>query len=316
MLAGLADNSVDAIVTDAPYAINIKRTAWDKSGVAFDPSVWAQCLRVLRPGGHMLAFGHARTYHRLAVAVEDAGFEVRDQIAWVYGQGYPKSTDVSKAIDKAAGKTRALVPRVDVNGVAGTDARKNGWVNSLTKTVRSDTRGITPEAQQWEGWGTNLKPSHEPILMARKPLDGTLVHNVLTHGTGGINVDACRADLGRFPANLVHDASPEVMACFPDVRANIGGTAWGTASAARVFYCAKPNARDKGEDNDHDTVKPTDLMRYLCRLVTPPGGTVLDPFMGSGSTGKAAMAEGFKFVGIDLMAEYVEIARRRIAGAL
>jgi len=359
--------------------------------------IWAECLRVLKPGGHLLAFGGSRTYHRLTVGVEDAGFEIRDQIMWVYGSGFPKSMDVSKAIDKAAAAEREVVGLMP--------DRWTGKGNVLNFS--------TDAAQQWQGWGTALKPSHEPIVVARKPLIGTVVANVMAHGTGGINIDGCRVAVttddnihaknpntkggfghagasvygdssgapaydpssGRWPANLIHDGSDEVLALFP---ANAGATAQvkGTessaassgnvtgkrarvpgefhadkGSAARFFYCAKTSKRDRNEGlddlpdailarscqaqaeavrgntveeaggafnkarvtkNNHPTVKPTELMAYLCRLVTPPGGVVLDPFMGSGSTGKAAMREGFNFIGCEISPEYVEIARARI----
>jgi hypothetical protein len=276
---------------------------WDYDVPAVE--VWAECLRVLKPGGHLLAFAGTRTQHRMAVRIEDAGFEIRDMIAWVYGSGFPKSLDVSKAIDKAGG---TLDGAYDITAPA------------------------TEAAQQWQGWGTALKPAMEMITMARKPLVGTVAENVLAHGTGAINVDGCRVGCearpvmvrtetvvsatsmngqstgatssgelttsGRWPANLIHDGSEEPCALLGD--------------AARFFYCAKASKRDREDNNNHPTVKPTDLMRYLCRLVTPPGGVVLDPFMGSGSTGKAAMLEGFQFIGIDISDEYLEIARARI----
>jgi len=376
VLRTLPDNSVDAIVTDPPYGLTANKKggtgtasvnldnpygrarigtgngAGGFMGMKWDsdvPSqeVWAECLRVLKPGGHLLAFAGTRTQHRMAVRIEDAGFEIRDMIAWVYGSGFPKSHN-----------------------------------------LRGD----------WQGWGTALKPALEPITVARKPLAGTVAENVLEHGTGALNIDGCRVEptgesrervgeasqerryteaggtdfaakpgvrggdpAGRWPANLIHDGSDEVVSCFP---ANAGASApvkgteasWAsvgrvtgerervagafhadTGSAARFFYCAKASRSDRNEGlqdpgpqfkhgttlrqientvktgNTHPTVKPTDLMRYLCRLVTPPGGVVLDPFMGSGSTGKAAMLEGFRFIGIEREAEYLEIARARIA---
>lgn len=342
VLRTLPDNSVDAVVTDPPYGLSFMGKKWDYDVPATE--VWAECLRVLKPGGHLLAFAGTRTQHRMAVRIEDAGFEIRDMIAWVYGSGFPKSLDVSKAIDKAGG---TLDGAYDITAPA------------------------TEAAQQWQGWGTALKPAMEMITMARKPLVGTVAENVLAHGTGAINVDGCRVGCearpvmvrtetvvsatsmngqstgatssgelttsGRWPANLIHDGSEEPCALLGD--------------AARFFYCAKASKRDRDEGlegfeakqassaygdglntatkirtqeqaingvsrelrrNNHPTVKPTDLMRYLCRLVTPPGGVVLDPFMGSGSTGKAAMLEGFQFIGIEREAEYLEIARARI----
>lgn len=291
MREGLADNSVDAVITDPPYglttnkkggsgvaSVNLKSPAgrarvgtgngaggfmghkWDSDV----PSVetWAECLRVLKPGGYLLAFASTRTQHRMASRIEDAGFEIRDMIAWVYGQGFPKS--------------------------------RNG-----------------------EWGGTALKPAMEPITVARKPLVGTAEQNWRRYGTGALNIDECRVGVemhggaqaeptyvGRWPANLIHDGGDEVLAAFP-----------AAGSAARFFYCAKASKADREEGNAHPTVKPTDLMRYLCRLVTPRGGIVLDPFTGSGSTGKAAVLEGFDFIGIEREVQYVEIARRRIPGA-
>ena len=332
-LKELPDCSVDACVTDPPYGLSFMGKAWDYDVPA--AAVWREVLRVLKPGGHLLAFAGTRTQHRMAVQIEDAGFEIRDMIAWVYGSGFPKSLDVSKAIDKAAGAEREVVGQrkklqsygADVNDVYGGGPDKGG--------VQLITAPATPAAQQWAGWGTALKPALEPITVARKPLKGTVAANVLEHGTGAVNVDGCRVagkwttwrkkdgtvseqnqdshniygagmgdvrnpehPAGRWPANLIHDGSDEPCALLAD--------------AARFFYCAKASKADRGEGNKHPTVKPTELMRYLCRLVTPPGGVVLDPFMGSGSTGKAAALEGFRFIGIEREAEYLEIARGRI----
>lgn len=358
------------------------------------PSVelWAECLRVLKPGGHLLAFAGTRTQHRMAVRIEDAGFEIRDMIAWVYGSGFPKSLDVSKAIDKAAGAKR------EVQGVAGrSGSLRNAMAGNFTGGDYFCTTPATDAAKQWDGWGTALKPALEPITLARKPLDErTIAANVLTWGTGGVNVDGCRVGTestitirsgnsgahgrygkddrvflrenppGRFPANLIHDGSDDVVRLFPvttsgsgDKRAkkpstfnsSVNGRTLGlptgiggdTGSAARFFYCAKASrsereaglegvepqlagcmnmrndnhAQQNGltyapKSNHHPTVKPIALMRYLCRLVTPPGGIVLDPFTGSGTTGCAATLEGFGFIGIERESEYAEIARRRI----
>jgi site-specific DNA-methyltransferase (adenine-specific) len=360
IMATLDANSIDAIVTDPPYGLAFMGKRWDYDVPSV--AIWAECLRVLKPGGHLLAFAGTRTQHRMAVRIEDAGFEIRDMIAWVYGSGFPKSLDVSKAIDKAAGTEREVV------GIAGRSGSARACMaGDFAGGEYHATAPATPEAQQWAGWGTALKPALEPITMARKPLTGTVAANVLEHGTGAINVDGCRVahgddvDMtavqrqqaegtgiavgkgfvgsilgkevpmykpgGRWPANLIHDGSEEVVRL--------------TGSAARFFYCAKASKRDRNEgletfdvkrvndgrasglssgmpekamaaqQNHHPTVKPTDLMRYLCRLVTPPGGVVLDPFMGSGSTGKAAMLEGFGFIGIEREADYVEIARAR-----
>jgi site-specific DNA-methyltransferase (adenine-specific) len=345
----LGDCSVDAVVTDPPYGLAFMGKRWDYDVPSVD--IWAECLRILKPGGHLLAFAGTRTQHRMAVRIEDAGFEIRDMIAWVYGSGFPKSLDVSKAIDKAAGHWR---------GKAGEVVSDNGAMSGGNYERTPKGNAITAAAAAWQGWGTALKPALEPITVARKPLVGTVAENVLAHGTGALNVNGCRiegrertdyglanatrsagntygtpsvsadfdATQGRWPANLIHDGSEEVVGLLND--------------AARFFYCAKASAKDRDEGvagvagvaggmsgrrdgsmgsitmrkNTHPTVKPTDLMRYLCRLVTPPGGTVLDPFAGSGSTGKAAALEGFRFIGIEREAEYVEIARARIAAAV
>jgi site-specific DNA-methyltransferase (adenine-specific) len=346
-MAGMDANSVDAIVTDPPYGLSFMGKGWDKGvpGVEF----WVEALRVAKPGAHLLAFGGTRMVHRLAVAIEDAGWEIRDRIHWVYGSGFPKSHNVSKAIDKAAGAEREVV---------GFQPRGRSVNTSFMSGGNNITAPATPAAQQWDGWGTALKPSVEPVILARKPFKGTVAANVLEWGTGAINVDGCRVgdetvtintwdngakpfgdgagnpytgrqQQGRFPANLIHDGSDEATA--------------GMGDASRYFYCAKASRKDRNEGlegfdermptapngatnavsenrgsrsgpraNHHPTVKPTDLMAYLCRLITPPGGTVLDPFNGSGSTGKAAVREGFNYIGCELDPEYVEIARARI----
>jgi DNA modification methylase len=334
---------------------------------------WArEVFRVLKPGAHLLAFGGTRTYHRMVCAIEDAGFEVRDSIHWMYGTGFPKSLNISKAVDAAAGAKREVVgtrrgkggenlnklSRPD--GADSEQAKGCGAYGQGAKQIDIDipvTAPATEEAKQWEGWGTALKPAHELIVLARKPLIGTVTKNVLTHGTGGLNIDACRTgdDLqGRWPANAVHDGSDDVVQSFPTApgqQADISSTApsektrgiygpmkrerepsqsrtyadkGGTnfamkpgarrldeGSAARFFYCAKPTRRERGASNTHPTVKPVALMRWLCRLVAPPGGTVLDPFMGSGSTGLACQAEGFYFIGIELEVESMAIALAR-----
>ena len=336
-LKTLPDNSVDAVVTDPPYGLAFMGKRWDYSVPSVE--IWQQCLRVLKPGGHLLSFAGTRTQHRMAVNIEDAGFEIRDMIAWVYGSGFPKSLDVSKAIDKAAGAqgSRGPMKRGGERLARMEDGKRDGKGRWGDETGRDPFTYLptTPEAKRWQGWGTALKPALEPITVARKPLCGTVAANVLQYGTGGINVDGCRVGtgeivpgggqsnrvasgggiygngiaptgaqphtLGRWPANLIHDGSEEPSSLLGD--------------AARFFYCAKANKKDRGEGNNHPTVKPTDLMRYLCRLVTPPNGTVLDPFMGSGSTGKACMLEGFDFIGVEMEREYYEQARRRITEA-
>lgn len=390
--------------------------AWDGAKIAFSVEMWREALRVLKPGGHLLAFSGTRTQHRMVCAIEDAGFEVRDQIGWLYGSGFPKSQSVSKAIDKAAGAKREVIGTAADFALDGA-ARKTDGSHAVPHSEQgghgfSDrwsapvTAPASAPARQWEGWGTALKPAWEPVCVARKPLAKgcTVAANVMAFGTGAINIDGCRVDhvtvdggslatnphlrahinggngghiiatetarrvvvpnvSGRWPANIIHDGSDEVMAAFPDAKGQQGralddGGVSGNAvygalrnvtaspeprietetSAARFFYCAKASSADRhsgleqpgpqfangstlrdaekvGPDrkgNHHPTVKPTDLMAYLCRLVTPPGGVVLDPFMGSGSTGKAAMREGFRFVGIDMTAEYLPIAQARI----
>lgn len=413
-LKELPDNSIDSIVTDPPYELGFMGKSWDASGVAYDVTVWQECLRVLKPGGHLLSFGGSRTYHRMACAIEDAGFQIRDQIMWVYGSGFPKSLNVSKSIEgllitgsanKTAFKKLAgeQVERGDW-GIAKQQfthgQRDTNYDETASATRLGKLEPTTDEAKEWDGWGTALKPAHEPIVLARKPLDGTVANNVLKHGVGGINIDGCRVGnetrtyggmsanqpdvgtfrddnwtpkeievtvAGRFPANFIHDGSDEVLQLFPDTKGGTWNTTKGarhfnndgeptgyetsksdssTGSAARFFYCAKASKKDRNEgldhmparrasamgydiglgeagegmfkdrnpqkQNFHPTVKPTDLMRYLCRLITPPNGTVLDPFTGSGSTGKAATLEGFNFIGIEQSPEYIEIAKARI----
>lgn len=528
VLRGLADCSAHSVVCDPPYELGFMGKGWDRSGIAYDASVWSECLRILKPGGHLLAFGGSRTYHRLACAVEDAGFEIRDQIQYIYGSGFPKSLNVSKNLreeeslcicDEHNSDLRGLQNRIpDMESVAeasqdadlflsvqrqvtragvghsrpqgesgvdyrgrsvayaqddgaeqpGVEGRCNvlsqtrqlqadqvramparvsgdgpqGWLRdgasgdhgpmdraSANQNGSSTSRRSQPAEQSpheplamagqsepqvsgaWplcgrcgkpmvpDGLGSALKPAHEPIVLARKPFNSTLIQNVLQHGTGGLNIDGSRVEAdevvgwhgnpsrgfsggldsrepggrpvsGRWPANVIHDGSDEAMAGFPDVNSgglnggqsgacyaqgspfgdgwNVGLTHGDSGSAARFFYCAKANQEDRNEGledlprqsagavtdrkdgsaglnspragagrnngsrNPHPTVKPKDLMRYLCRLVTPPSGTVLDPFCGSGSTGKAAMLEGLKFIGIELSAEYCELAKRRI----
>lgn len=494
----LPDCSVDAVVCDPPYELGFMGKSWDASGIAYQVSTWAEAFRVLKPGGYLLAFGGSRTYHRMACAVEDAGFEIRDQIMWLYGSGFPKSHDVSKAIDKldavderrrrdlqftawmrgtgitaaqineATGtcmgshyltdKEQPAVATLDMfdkmkhllppappeiwaamnqrtieskqfaeREVIGTEIRPDGrqFAEGCSGFARGEvdiTTPATPDAIKWDGWGTALKPAHEPIVVARKPFRGTVAANVLEHGTGALNIGACRVEptgkrlggggesratfagkegwgrpwmdnaeqaeahaakvranvdvatsAGRWPANIILD--PEAGRLLDEqsgVRTSGGadghrradtGDTWdktscglrndhtttgglpaSTGGASRFFYCAKASRKERnaglegmpeqskafdaiGFDetkrgrqprttttaNHHPTVKPLSLMRYLCRLVTPPGGTILDPFTGSGSTCCAAVLEGFNYIGIDQDAEYCEIARRRVA---
>jgi|TARA_R110002012_G_scaffold82999_1_gene209263 DNA modification methylase len=340
---------------------------WDGGDIAFRQETWELAMKLLKPGGHLLAFSASRNYHRMAVAIEDAGFEIRDQIMWIYGSGFPKSLNIGKAVDKKQGNDRVAVGERTRNVKPFDD--DNGWNSNNTNGNHIYTKGNS----EWEGWGTALKPAHEPIVLARKPIsEKTIIDNVLKHGTGGINIDECRVELrkgektekkptklisstvnfnasemrgsvdskwklGRFPANVMHDGSDVITKEFPqtgkfgsvkpidkqktnDVFGKYNEVKEFQAyddegSAARFFYCPKTSKSERGEDNSHPTVKPIALMRYLCRLVTPKGGTVLDPFMGSGSTGMAAKDEGFEFIGIEREKEYFEIAEKRIKAA-
>lgn len=353
--------TVDAVVTDPPYGLAFMGKRWD-----YDvPSVetWQEVLARMKPGAHLLAFAGTRTQHRMAQRIEDAGFEIRDVLAWVFGSGFPKSLDVSKAIDASAGAERETVGTITKTQSYGRDGNTTYGAGPDYAGAMKITAPATAEAARWEGWGTALKPALEPITLARKPLAGTVAANVTTYGTGGINVDACRVDgpawywgnyvsggqfgsgkpvtnpashpLGRWPANVIHDGSEEAAAA-------LGG------EASRFFYSAKASRDERehglreleivsgaeltgraegsaglqspragaghgaGLRNTHPTVKPIDLMRYLCRLVTPPGGVVLDPFAGSGSTLLAARAEGFRAIGIELDPDYCEIATHRL----
>jgi|688.fasta_scaffold154122_2 site-specific DNA-methyltransferase (adenine-specific) len=371
----LEDCSVDAIITDPPYELGFMNKKWDSSGIAYNINIWAHCLRVLKPGGHLLAFGGTRTYHRMACAIEDAGFEVRDSINWIYGSGFPKSLDVSKAIDKAAGAEREIIGERKLGGNAAQSTQeKGGTYASNTNSVGVEpisvpiTTPSTDAAKQWEGWGTALKPAHEPIVLARKPFEDTVANNVMQHGTGALNIDGCRVEttdsfgggtkgtsgfaagyehdgwvagssLGRWPANVIHDGSDEVVGLFPSSKAGkprpdrgTGGI-WSESmgipcgpqygddgSAARFFYCAKAGKSERNaglpkDTNIHPTVKPLELMKYLCRLITPPNGIILDPFAGSGSTLVAATLEGFNSIGIEMTADYLPIIEARIKWA-
>lgn len=350
-LKHLADNSIDSIVCDPPYELGFMGKRWDSTGIAYDITVWAECLRVLKPGGHLIAFGGTRTYHRMTVAIEDAGFEIRDCIMWLYGSGFPKSLDVSKALDKQVGAEREVITekRSDMFGEYEVDVSYSGASNigkDSTNSYITEVRGTsttvqitapaTDLAKQWHGWGTALKPAVEPAVLARKPLIGTVADNVTAWGVGGLNIDGCRvgseilpeqkagqAQLGTF---IRHDmTTPERTGRWPanvilDEDAGEALDEQSLSESSRFFYTAKASKAEReaglnasdARANHHPTVKPIALMRYLVRLVTPKDGTVLDPFMGSGSTGCAAMCEGINFVGIELSEEYLEIARRRI----
>ena len=463
VLKTLEANSVDSIVTDPPYGLSFMGKKWDYDVPSKE--LWVEAMRVLKPGGHLLSFAGSRTYHRMAVNIEDAGFEIRDQIMWVYGSGFPKSHNIGKAVDKLGGEEGigirneiaelitqsgksdkeladvcgvssalvrfwrlgerniqtseairlrdiigSFVPEEREREVVGERRQRANSDNSQIKmnSSVSDIEIITKGTSPYEGWGTALKPAHEPIVVARKPLsESTIAENVLKWGTGGINIDGCRVETdevitnhsrgsessvskgkygdssqqethqttgqqqGRFPANFIHDGSDEVVGLFPDssttgkrkkehkktagVSTNFSmgnplAEYTDSGSASRFFYCAKASKKDRNEGlegfevkqtvgggggigdykddvnsmsgkygsekapsaNNHPTVKPTSLMQYLVRLVTPTGGTVLDPFTGSGSTGKACVLEGFDFIGIELDPEYCKIAEARI----
>jgi site-specific DNA-methyltransferase (adenine-specific) len=429
VMSELPESSVDTILTDPPYgltankkggtgqaSLNVKSPAgrsrvttggfmgceWDHGvpGAEF----WNAALRVAKPGAMLLAFGGTRTHHRLVCAIEDAGWEIRDCIMWVYGSGFPKSMNISKAIDKAAGAERKVIgQRTYADGTQGSWRKSSSskyaqddWTQDGTDRPKVDTAPATDAAKEWDGWGTALKPAYEPICVAMKPLDGTFANNAALHGMAGLNIDGCRvpsdgevvsqqgsgglfshirdskpyprgrdgeetadkryteegssnfaatpgprggAENGRWPANLIHDGSDEVVDLFPVTTsgtltasqqsnggfkgakncygdAESGGIGYypaSSGSAARFFYCAKASKSERGEGNNHPTVKPLSLMEYLCRLTsTPNGGIVLDPFMGSASTGVAAIREGRKFIGIEQDAKYFDIARERI----
>ena len=381
-LKEMEDNSIDSIVSDPPYGINFMGKKWDYDVPSVE--VWQECLRVLKPGGHALIACGTRTQHRMAVNLEDAGFEIRDIVAWVYGSGFPKSHNIGKAVDKLQGNERGIVEykyqnRIP-NGRSGLGLSGND--NLQIRKQDGDTKGSSP----YEGWGTALKPAMELWTLCRKPLEEkTIAQNVLKYGTGGINIDGCRVEYsetnkpipqlaqdkrnvnskktmfdgqsmqksktkaviggnlsGRFPANLIHDGSEEVVSKFPDTKSGkmganntrhtdgsphgiygkfdvnhpLGETYGDSGSASRFFYCAKASKSERtckgAVECNHPTIKPIKLMSYLCRLITPKGGTILDPFMGSGSTGIGAKLEGFNFIGIEREEEYCNIAEARI----
>lgn len=418
MLENIKPDSIDSIVTDPPYELNFMGKGWDSAGVSFQKETWKKCFDVLKPGGYLLAFGGSRTFHRIACAIEDAGFEIRDTICWLYGSGFPKGINIANGIEgKLTIGSANKKDQKQLDGEKGIiqlgynkNNAEDGWrpnnYNGQETTVKVNY--TTDEAKRWEGWNTALKPSYEPIIVARKPFDGTLIDNVLKYGVGGINIDECRVETneqlqgttsklakyggssylesktknngeyeqnpnGRYPANtiLTYDETDyeEVCGGFP-ITKSVGGSmtmpdlrdvgkkskesigidklSFGQVSnaerketsytapsdegsAARYFYCAKASKRDRDEGleafaksrkNTHPTVKPTDLMQYLVRLVTPKGGTILDPFNGSGSTGKAVMyenlehAKGYKYIGIELTKEYLPISKARIDYAI
>jgi len=358
----LADNSIDACVTDPPYGIAFMGKKWDSADRAFAVEFWLEVFRALKPGAHLVAFGGTRSYHRLACAIEDAGFEIRDELAWVYGTGFPKSHDVSRAIDRELGRARDKI-KIDARLARGRGCQAvMGKLSPFVKAARErgfheavSDEAVSDEAVSWQGFGTALKPAWEPICLARKPLsEKTVAANVLRWGTGAINVDACRVGVrgrpkvadpkrtslaygvidapggkllpdGRWPANLCHDGSAEVFDAFPiskssrsEVRSKPGivyGNGAGlpshagiygfddSGSAARFFYSAKASRADRC-GSKHPTVKPVALMRWLCRLITPPAGAILDPFAGTGSSAEAAFRENFSAILIEREPEY------------
>ncbi len=373
MLSHIEENSIDCVITDPPYELGFMGKSWDSTGIAFNPETWEKCFKALKPGGYLLAFGGSRTFHRIACAIEDAGFELRDTIMYLYGTGFPKSMNIAKGIEakEKYGKSNTVTKRVieqESEGQSYTIKQtNNGAMGEIIETTRKNYEPSTELANQWQGWGTCLKPAFEPIIMARKPIKTTVAENVMIYGVGGINIDECRVEtedkwegtelhnakdgvtwggalnssssheLCRFPANVIHDGSEETTDNMQD--------------ASRYFYTAKASKKDRDEGLDindpqkvndgrktlidntyqrvetlrkniHPTVKPCELMQYLIRLVAPKGATILDPFMGSGSTGKAAMFENrernadYKFIGIDLEKQYCEIAEMRIDYAL
>jgi site-specific DNA-methyltransferase (adenine-specific) len=362
----LEDNSIDSIVTDPPYELGFMGKGWDKTGIAYNVELWRECLRVLKPGGHLLAFGGSRTYHRMACAIEDAGFEIRDQIQWIYGSGFPKSLDISKAIDKATGAEREVVGIAKSGKTAG---MQNLGPSGIKGGEYNITQPASEAARQWQGWGTALKPANEPICVARKPLsEKNVALNVLKWGTGGINIDGSRIGtreknqsmgakktknvygeidlpkienkypkiLGRFPANVIFDKETAKML---DEQSGIlksgnncvrrkeghclehGGlgksgdvqTTYGdSGGVSRFFYCAKASKSERGEFNNHPTVKPLKLIEYLIKLVTPPNGICLDPFEGSGTHALACINLGFNYIGFELNKDYFNIAINRI----
>ena len=397
-LKTLKDNTFDSCVTDPPYhlASIVKRfgpgqkpinnhdtkigrdgpfhkiargfmgQTWDGGDIAFNTKLWKQVYRVLKPGAHVLSFAAPRNYHRMAVAIEDSGFEIRDQIMWLYGSGFPKSHNIGKFVDKIKGNKRVKTGQVKTHkqkGIAVAEKRGEILAGSHGRDVKEE---LTIGNSEWEGWGTALKPAHEPIVVARKPIEGSNVKNVLKYGTGAINIDECRVDgdkpkkwtkprggiwktdknakadlvdneKGRFPANVIHDGSEEVLDEFEkygDTKSTGGGgdkTFWydkkvGTTttkeypklvgygdvgSPAKFFYSPKASKKEKG-DTEHPTVKPVELMKYLVRLVTRKEGIVLDPFAGTGTTGEAALLQNRKYYMIEKNKKYFKDIEKRV----
>ncbi len=428
-------DSIDSIVTDPPYGLKFMGKKWDYDVPSVE--IWKENLRILKPGGTALIFAGSRTQHRMAINVEDAGFILKDVIMWIFGSGFPKSTDISKQIDKNNGQTDTafkftkwmrttgvkaseidkatqtnmgghyltnasqpavptkelfekikplinidipdfiteLIDRIEaereVIGTYKAAVQSNNCGTSFNsseadengRTVAAITTPATPEAQLWEGFGTALKPAYEPIIVAMKPNDGTYANNALKHGVAGLNIDGCLVETeeiltggkgelwshirdkkqislvpsinkkGRWPANIIHDGSDEVLNLFPETKSGkqreagkgngesifaganrTGFTIGDSGSAARFFYCAKASKKERGEGNNHPTVKPLALMKYLCKLVYPPNAEaiIMDMYMGSGTTGKACVELGYNFIGIEDVLESFQIAERRI----
>jgi site-specific DNA-methyltransferase (adenine-specific) len=366
IIATLPDNSVDSIVTDPPYELGFMGKKWDATGIAYDVTLWEQCLRVLKPGGHLLAFGGTRTYHRMTCAIEDSGFEIRDCIVWLYSSGFPKSHNVSLSIDKMNGhKNRGrAIPTASTFQASDTEQKHKLVSNPVGPYIAKSEHSL-----KWDGWGTALKPANEPIVLARKPLTGTVAANVTEYGTGAMNIDGTRIDMGdeydpdkvqrqqhsagaidgafgaaslvgkeiptynakgRWPANVIanENMNEEWGKYFFTPKAsrterNAGLTAleWkhtdfgGGGKPGAGFNEVTHGKAPAHAPNNHPTVKPLALMRYLVRLITPPGGTVLEPFAGSGTTLMAAVMEGFNAIGCEITDEYIEIIERRVQWA-
>ena len=356
----LPSESVDAIITDPPYELGFMNKKWDNTGIAYNINLWKEALRILKPGGHLLAFGGTRTYHRMACAIEDAGFEIRDCIQWLYGSGFPKSMDISKAIDKQAGAKREVIGR---NPNSRENCNKSNTLYQSGTVGKTDyiTAPATDQAKKWEGWGTCLKPANEPIVVARKPIsEKTIADNVLKWGTGGINIYGCRIPtdetitnhsrstesskskgkygdsraqethqtqgqkLGRFPANVILDEEAGKMLDEQSGISKSSGSGYNfetsklhfndSGGASRFFYVAKASKKERGEGNNHPTVKPVSLIKYLVTLVTPPDGVCFDPFMGSGTTAIACINTNRNYIGFEIDKDYYNLAQKRIDG--
>ena len=401
-LKTLEDNSIDSIITDPPYGIEFLGKDWDTNTGAVE--TWQQCLRVLKPGGYLLAFSAARTYHHLATNIQQVGFEIRDQLMWLYASGFPKAQDIGKSIQRRQGVEKSK-PQDGLNafGLGGANVRMNPSLEKEYTDKKAEVIPTSPEAKQWHGWKTSLKPAHEPIVMARKPFRGSTIDNVLTHGVGALNIDATRIaytdnmatakskiveskikgyedtlgykethfvvnEQGRYPSNVLgeipdyqkyfycpkvsrrerhvgfeqtniptkdltnngkyvgtttHPTDPKLQDPLAHIPTSEGGFLGTDGEWATEHWHGENGQKNKAPlaperamnvGNNHPTVKPVELMKYLIKLVTPPNSTVLDPFCGSGSTGMAAVELGHTFTGIELDADYCKIAKRRIEG--